>query len=174
VTPGTAKTASKTTGTSLDRAADAALDRLRGPRRVRAAREIARSGDLGAIWLLVFGALATKNPRSSAKAVLALALGAAIVNGPVKSMIGRTRPEPLGTTARQPRGSSFPSGHAYSSWLAVGMLPGIRPLKVTAAAVAGTISLSRVYLRYHHITDVLAGAALGWLSAKIARRHLHW
>lgn len=161
-------------GTVIDRAAETVVDRFRGPRRVQAARKIARSGDLGAVWLLTFAALATRNPKSSTKAVLILTIGAAIVNGPLKSAIRRDRPEPLADSTQQPRGSSFPSGHAYSSWLAVGMLPGIRPLKIAAATMATTITLSRVYLRYHHLSDVLAGTGLGWLSAKLARKHLHW
>lgn len=46
---------------------------------------------------------------------------------------------------------SFPSGHP---------IPGL-----VALPLAGVIAASRVYLRVHHVSDVLAGAALGLAGA---------
>jgi len=60
--------------------------------------------------------------------------------------------------------SSFPSGHAAYSTIYVAVALLIRKgTAVTAAAVALTFAIgaSRVYLRVHWATDVLAGWALG-------------
>ncbi len=57
---------------------------------------------------------------------------------------------------RRPITSSFPSGHATAGFCAATLLGG-GPWYVAAAAVAAT----RVYVRLHHASDVVAGAALG-------------
>ena len=67
--------------------------------------------------------------------------------------------------------SSFPSGHAANSiaWLAIAIalaraVPGLsgRAVVVVAGlALAAAIGLTRVELRAHYLTDVLAGWGLG-------------
>ena len=92
-------------------------------------------------------------------------LGGVVTSGVctlLKYVIGRHRPE--GTTDRW--NSSFPSGHsATSAFIAVyfgNRYPEYRiPLYMWALAV-GT---SRVYLKRHWVSDVIAGYALGGLSA---------
>lgn len=90
----------------------------------------------------------------------------------IKDWVDRPRP-PDGLT--DPRGSSFPSGHAaYATiytWLATTVAlriePGItrRGLLIGAGvALTALIGLTRVYLRVHWLSDVTAGWALG-LSA---------
>ena len=91
---------------------------------------------------------------------------AIIVNG-LKYTCCRLRPD--GVTA-----NSFPSGHTatvfmgaeqirleYGGWAGAG-----------AYALATGVGLLRVYNGYHWFTDVLAGAAVGIVSANIARRLL--
>ena len=66
---------------------------------------------------------------------------------------------------------SFPSGHAAAATaLAVTASvahPGLAPL---ALPVAAAVVASRVLLRVHHLTDVVAGAALGAAGAILAAR----
>ncbi|QXC63411.1 phosphatase PAP2 family protein [Aquihabitans sp. G128] len=67
--------------------------------------------------------------------------------------------------------SSFPSGHASSAFTAAGILsehdPALKPLFYAVAVVVAT---SRVHVQIHHASDVLAGAALGIVFAKLATR----
>ena len=71
----------------------------------------------------------------------------------------------------------FRSGHSFNTTVFVGALAGIVLLSeasrrrktaavLTAAAAALLMGLSRIYLAYHWLTDVLAGWSLGvaWLS----------
>lgn len=86
--------------------------------------------------------------------------------GPVKSLYGRARPpDPLVETTS----FSFPSGHAVSgAAIAVGLVivlvpagPKRRNLEILAGLFAVFMAMSRVYLRAHWASDVVAGAALG-------------
>ena len=68
-------------------------------------------------------------------------------------------------------GSSFPSGHAAYSivWIALAValsravprLAGRAAVLTSAVLFAAAIGLTRVELRVHYLTDVLAGWALG-------------
>lgn len=85
----------------------------------------------------------------------------------IKSVVDRPRPpHPLVRTS----GQSYPSGHAANSvgWLALAIaLTVVIPTRagriaaITAGAVlAVLVGLSRIYLRAHYASDVLAGEAL--------------
>ena len=145
--------------------ADSRLDSLIHPARSKSAlsvvERLAHIGDGGAVWLLLLAASSRRSPRASLKAMAVLGLGAVVVNGPLKSLIKRERPEPLDGQSFRPHGSSFPSGHSFSSWLVAGMLPRSHPLKTPATMLATAIASSRVFLRYHHASDVVAGSMLG-------------
>ena len=97
----------------------------------------------------------------------------ALTNGAVKSLFGRVRPKEYADLAfhhglRRPITSSFPSGHATAAFCAATLLGG-GPGWYGGAAVAAT----RVYVRLHHASDVLAGAAFGlaWASGRALRPH---
>jgi len=65
---------------------------------------------------------------------------------------------------------SFPSGHSAAATAVAASLAFAHPwLAPVALPLAGAICLSRVRLRVHHRTDVLAGAALGLAGALAAR-----
>jgi membrane-associated phospholipid phosphatase len=158
----------------IDASVDATMHRFRHPRAVRAVEAFSHLGDGGAVWLLLLGSFARSNPRAALRAALVLAAGTVVVNGPVKALTKRPRPEPLDDGAFRPSGSSFPSGHSFSSWLVTALLPSTSPLRLPAVAVASGITTSRVFLRYHHATDVLAGAAAGLTAGVLLRRVLRW
>jgi undecaprenyl-diphosphatase len=71
---------------------------------------------------------------------------------------------------RTPRSTSFPSGHASSAFTAAGILSEDDDLKPLYYAIAVVVASSRVYVKIHHASDVIAGAALGVVLARIARR----
>jgi undecaprenyl-diphosphatase len=67
--------------------------------------------------------------------------------------------------------ASFPSGHAITAFacaVALGyFLPRLRWALLTLAVL---VAISRVVVGAHYASDVIAGAAIGWLSAVLVRR----
>ena len=102
--------------------------------------------------------------------------GAAMLSGGTKALVGRSRPT-LAVLLDRPSGKSFPSGHALTSFVAVGLLVRLlwpacsarqRALLLIAAGVTVTaVGFSRLGLGVHFLTDVLGGWLLGavWLLA---------
>ena len=64
---------------------------------------------------------------------------------------------------RKPKTSSFPSGHATSAFMAATLLgSGRRPAtKAAWFGVATLVAASRVHVKIHHASDIVAGAAIG-------------
>jgi undecaprenyl-diphosphatase len=97
----------------------------------------------------------------------------------IKSLVGRVRPErpagdgPLPYNMRVPITSSFPSGHATAAFTAAVFLSddgaALAPLWF---GLAGVVAFSRVYVRMHHASDVVAGAALGIVMGRTLHRML--
>jgi undecaprenyl-diphosphatase len=130
----------------------------------------------GLAWLPVLVSPTAHRLIRAASTSAALAIESAIVNGPVKSAFRRTRPvllqheiRPL--RLRQPKTTSFPSGHASAAAVAVAMMGrGRNPLSRAALlAVASVVASSRVYVRIHHPSDVIGGAAIGWALGRTLR-----
>jgi undecaprenyl-diphosphatase len=102
--------------------------------------------------------------------VAATSVVVSLVNGGLKVLVGRDRPpaivldpEPL---MEVPTTSSFPSGHASSSFACAVVLSRFAPrLTIPLFVLAGLIALSRVYVGVHYPLDILAGAVLGTLLA---------
>jgi len=97
--------------------------------------------------------------------IVAMALSQVLI-GPVKGWYARPRPPlPLVETTSY----SFPSGHAVAgAAIAIALVivlvpagPKRRNLEMLAAAFAVIMGLSRVYLRAHWLSDVVAGVSLG-------------
>lgn len=133
-------------------------------------------GDHGNLWLVLATLQAARLPRDwrrpLLRAAIGLALESALVNGPVKWMFRRTRPEHAGTRPmhlRIPRTSSFPSGHATAAFFGAALLsdgdPSWRPLYY---AIAVIVAASRVHVRIHHTSDVVGGVLIGITLGRIA------
>ena len=132
-------------------------------------------GDHGLIWFLI-GVVRGRKPgrrrRAAVAAVLFSGAVTPVVNTAVKSGVGRRRPDPREDdprSIRMPRSASFPSGHSLAAWCAATMLADGDPLGPLYYLTAGAVSLSRIHLRQHHTTDVIAGAALGMALGRLGR-----
>ena len=164
----------------FDKRVDTQFDRLRGNRTAdRIFYGASALGDHGLIWLM-FGALRglRGGPRNHhLRAALRLGAGvgieSAVVNLGIKSLFRRKRPvweleRPL--HLRTPRTSSFPSGHATSAFTAAGLLGDQDRLKPLYYGVAIVVAWSRVYVKIHHASDVVAGIVVGIGLGKLGRK----
>lgn len=134
-------------------------------------------GDFGLIWV-VFALLralrgGSYHERAAARAVCATGIESVLVNMVLKSFFGRGRPvaeheHPL--PLRQPLSSSFPSGHATAAFCGATILAEGDPLAPLYYATATVVAMSRIYVRIHHASDVLAGVAVGRVLGKVGKR----
>ena len=93
----------------------------------------------------------------------------------LKYSVGRERPDSSNSR-------SFPSGHASMNFAAAGILAYRYPWYVglSSLLVGGAISASRVDLNRHYLSDVIAGAGIGFFFSsavnyyheRIEKRHL--
>ncbi len=128
---------------------------------------VTKMGNGGLVWIIISLVLIWN--RRAAEGVLtliALAITAFLINLIIKPMFTRKRPyeliQSIRTKLNPPFGSSFPSGHAASSFAAASMLWLMNaPLWSFAVVLACLIAVSRVYLFVHFPSDVLVGAVLG-------------
>ena len=134
------------------------------------------AGEHSICWLVLACAKGFKSGQG-AKAALrgALLFGAesVLVNGAIKSVFRRKRPQadkPRPLPLRQPRTSSFPSGHASAAFVAAAVLRDEHTWPIYYA-LATIVASSRVYVRIHHASDVLGGAALGVVMGEVARKY---
>jgi membrane-associated phospholipid phosphatase len=132
-----------------------------------------------AVWCVLGAAILTVRRRYALAIGFTLAIvGNGLLNSIFKNLFERVRPvhdQSIATAT----GWSFPSGHSSGSLVTYGIiayvlvrvLPDRWRLAVIVAAtlIAVTTASSRVFLRVHFASDVLAGFALGtvWLVACI-------
>lgn len=94
-----------------------------------------------------------------------------IVYGILKPAVGRLRPDEALRIA-EASGYSFPSGHSMNSMIFYGMVSFLIMRNCESGKVRGAarvvfpllpllIGISRIYLRVHYLTDVLAGWSMG-------------
>lgn len=128
---------------------------------------VTRMGNGGLVWIMVsLIMIGTGRRLEGLMTLLALTLTAFLINLVVKPMFTRKRPyeilETVRTMINPPFGSSFPSGHAASSFAAASMLWFFNmPFRYLALALALLIAVSRVYLMVHFPSDVLVGVVSG-------------
>ena len=163
----------------LDGRADAAFDRLRGNRVAdRVLYGASALGDHSLIWFIVGAARAlgsARRRRSAVRMAAALGVESVLVNVVVKSFFRRQRPvwesvAPRPHRLRRPRSSSFPSGHASAAFTAATLLAEDSPMAPLYYGAAAFVALSRTYVKIHHASDVVAGAATGLVLGRIARK----
>lgn len=153
---------------AFDEAVDAWFDRLRGnPVADRVLYTASELGDFSLVWHLVATARGLRrggDVAGTARIAALLGIESAVVNGGVKSLFRRTRPvsdEPRPHRLRQPRTSSFPSGHASAATVFVVVASPGDPWWPLYVALAGTVAASRIHVRIHHASDVVGGVVVG-------------
>lgn len=161
----------------FDAAVDVRVDRIRGhPHLDRVMYAASELGDFSLIWHLIGSSRALapdRRPVHAVRVAAIIAAESALVNGPIKSMFRRHRPaweQERPRRLRRPRTTSFPSGHASAAMTAAGILAENDPLWPLYYAVGAVVAGSRVYVKIHHPSDVVAGALVGIVLARVARR----
>lgn len=159
----------------IDERIDELWDVLRGnPTLDRIFYTASEAADFSVLWhtLGVLEAILDDDPRTAVATSAALAVEAGLINGPVKSMFKRSRPvqeHARPHKLRQPKTSSFPSGHASAAMVAAAMLSrrGKAPLWYALGTIVAT---SRIHVRIHHASDVAGGLVAGVVMGRVARR----
>lgn len=163
----------------FDDAVDRRMARLRGdPVADKVFYGASELADWSFIWHLIGtgqALLPGRSPMSAVRLSVILGVESLLVNGGIKSLFRRTRPEWEAAHARPfrlrtPRSSSFPSGHASSAFTAAVVLAEDDPLAPVYFALAAVVAASRPYVKIHHASDVVAGAALGVVLGTVAKR----
>lgn len=138
------------------------------PAVVRAARGMSHFGEHALGWVAVAGVGAVLDrPRRRRWAGVAIgAVGAHAASIVIKRVVRRPRPtDPsVQVNVSTPSKLSFPSSHATSTTAAAVLLGRLTGLPLPAILVPPML-LSRLVLGVHYPTDVLAGTALGAVSA---------
>lgn len=126
-------------------------------------QRFSKLGEHGAIWIAIglAGAAADATRRDLWLGAMRRVLLAYGVNQAIKVVV--RRPRPAGKLAATHSELSFPSAHATTSFCAARMYARLGlPLHPLAVALAA----SRLILKVHHPSDVVAGAALGTVLAR--------
>lgn len=111
---------------------------------------------VGGLSLLADGKAAKPEMIQGAKALAATGM----ITEALKLSVREKRPNSNSTT-------SFPSGHTSAAFAMATVLTDYHPnYAIPAYALAATIGWSRVEVNAHHWQDVIAGAALGYFTAK--------
>jgi membrane-associated phospholipid phosphatase len=140
----------------------------RSPKLDRSLITITRAASYSRLWLLIAGALAVfgggKGRRAAGRALIAVAIAAAVANGPAKLLVRRRRPfsPSRPTLIRTPRSTSFPSGHSAGAFaFAIGACAELPALAPALVPLAGAVAYSRVHTGVHYPSDVVAGVGIG-------------
>ncbi len=159
---------SRDTVTSFDDAVEDRLAERRTAALDRIAYPLSSAADHSLLWHIVglARALRTGDPTFAVRFSTAMGIESLITNVAVKSAFQRIRPHrppdvPFLYGLRQPITSSFPSGHATAAFCAATLLSKGSRAAPAWFALASLVAATRVYVRLHHASDVVAGAALG-------------
>lgn len=129
------------------------------------------AGNLGVIWFAICLPFLIYAPTrlTGANIIFSLALTELVCELTLKRIVRRERPSTYLSDEEQlihrPKYYSFPSGHTSASFCVVATSLLRCPFYITLIIffIAVMISLSRVYLRVHYLSDVAVGAVLGFI-----------
>lgn len=143
------------------------------PGAIPVARGMSHFGEHALGWVAVAGvgaALDSKRRRQWAGVAVG-AVGSHAASIVIKRVVRRPRPNDpsVQINVSTPSKLSFPSSHATSTTAAAILLGRLTGLPLPAVLVPPML-LSRLVLGVHYPTDVLAGTALGALSAAAVRK----
>ena len=126
------------------------------------AKGLSYAGGHSALWLVLAVVVAAylRRPRVLV-ATLAAAVLAELASDALKAATGRDRPD-VPRLVALPHSSSFPSGHATTSFACATVLGAALPRwRVPLYLLAALVAWSRAYVGVHYPLDVAAGAFLG-------------
>jgi undecaprenyl-diphosphatase len=124
----------------------------------------AGEAEIGIALCAGVGLFGGEKARQSAKLALTADLASALLTYGLKNAVNRPRPE--GPTERS--NSSFPSGHSTGAFALATVFAHQYPgISIPCYTAATGIALSRVSLGRHYPSDVLAGAAIGFATARL-------
>ncbi len=162
----------------VDDRVEAAFGSLRGnPVADRVFYTASSLGEFGLLWVMLALIRWLRgrpgDQRAAIRTLLGLGIESPIVNAGLKTLFARPRPivevdhpHPF----RRPLTSSFPSGHATSSFCAATLLSEDDELGPLYFALASVVAASRVHTKIHHASDVVGGALIGTCFGLIGRR----
>jgi undecaprenyl-diphosphatase len=138
----------------------------RSPALDRSLVAITRAANYSRLWLLIAIAMAVlggpQGRRAARHGLIAIALAAAVTNGPAKLLVRRRRPSSRSTLIRMPRSTSFPSGHTAAAFaFSAGACAELPVLATVLVPLAGVVAYSRVHTGVHYPSDVAAGIGIG-------------
>jgi undecaprenyl-diphosphatase len=164
---------------AVDDAVDRWVDRYRRRELDPLFYGLSSAADHALLWIAIAALRAARRGDPAIAVRFAAALGAesALTNGLIKLGFRRIRPlspppGPLPYGLHRPRTSAFPSGHATSAFMAATLLSDGTGAAPAYFALASLVAASRVYVRMHHASDTVAGAALGLVLGQVAKRVL--
>jgi membrane-associated phospholipid phosphatase len=136
---------------------------------------LSRIGEVSGVWFVLTVVAFLAHRLSTRQAIIcALAIMAewVITNRFVKHQMHRDRPtpeQPDPKGVRRPTSSSFPSGHSSASAFSAALVGSLSGWWIPMGILAVALGWSRMHLRVHYPTDVVAGwlwgAALGLVTA---------
>src|SRR5580698_2451937 len=149
----------------------------RSPALDRSLVAVTRAANYSRLWLLIAGALAVfgggQRRRAAGRGLIAIAIAAAVANGPAKLLVRRRRPSSRSrpTLIRTPRSTSFPSGHTATAFaFATGACAELPLLAPVLVPLAGAVAYSRVHTGVHYPSDVAGGIGIGIGSGLLSSR----
>ena len=161
---------------AFDEAVEQLFDRLRGnPVADRVFYTASELGNFSLLWhaMAWAGATSKRGRRRAMQVSAALLAESALVNGLIKTAFNRSRPAPEHDhphRLRQPLTSSFPSGHASAAVVAAALLSESRRRRWPVWAAAWVVAASRIHVRIHHASDVVVGALVGAVIARLFKK----